>query len=67
MQGLSDEQLVLLCEGSHAVIHFDELGNRRSTAETDRLLLAKDESRAIPIVKVDLGNVGARTRLNGRV
>ncbi len=54
MQGLDDEQLVLLCDGCHTVIHFDESGNKRSPEETDRLLLAKDESEAVPPVKVDL-------------
>jgi hypothetical protein len=54
MQGLNDDQLASVCEGCHTFIHADEAGNKRSAEETDRLLLAKDKSRAFPAIKVDL-------------
>jgi hypothetical protein len=54
MMGNDDDQLASICEGCHTFIHYDDVGNKRSMEETDRLLLLRDESKAFPAPKVDL-------------
>src|ERR1035438_4168561 len=48
MAGNNDSQLASLCEGCHTVIHFDELGKRRTREAVELLLLTKCHDTEIP-------------------
>lgn len=54
LAGNDDEQLTSICEGCHNFIHFDDNGYKRSSEETDQLLMTRDESKAFPAPQVDL-------------
>jgi hypothetical protein len=56
MKGEDDSRLAAICEGCHAIIHYEDSGNKRSVDETDQLLLGK-AGTDFPTPKVDLRKV----------
>lgn len=54
LRGESDDQLVSLCEGCHAVIHTNEDGSKRPYGGWNDVLSQRDENVEIPRVRVDL-------------
>lgn len=54
LEGTADDQLVAICSACHHYIHFDESGSKRTSDETDRILMSAQPLTDHPEPIVDL-------------
>jgi hypothetical protein len=60
LEGNADYLLVTLCEGCHELVHFDDSGRKRSTADTHGICATPQLQRDFPEPSVDLRLAAAK-------
>jgi hypothetical protein len=54
LEGAADNLLITLCEGCHNIVHFNELGEKRSCEQQEKVLAEKQLQQDFPEPKIDL-------------